>query len=139
MPINIGLQIEKIYYDIVSDVYMDGVFIFDNKLEKKIILPRSFDLLLLIYDQNNNPLSINRDIAFEYINLITSKKRIRIKPNSSISIHFTEWRLFAFPLKVGEKYYFQYSLNSEFYPKLEKYIGKRTIMTDRKLIQFPTK
>jgi|WetSurMetagenome_2_1015567.scaffolds.fasta_scaffold495956_1 hypothetical protein len=135
---SIRLEIDKVYYGLSSDVLIDGVFIFENKYEKKIILPRSFDLDVHIYDQNNNPQPINRDIALEYVNLIKSKKRIRVKPNSSIRIHFTEWRLFAYSLKIGEKYYFQYSLKTGFYPKLEKYLGQRTIMTDRKLTQIPT-
>lgn len=104
---------------------------FFNNSKKKITLPNTFDLKIILTDSSG--INVNRKSkVFEYRNLITLNKKEKIKPNEKLQIDFIESRLFFYDLIPNNKYFIQYVLIPEHYPILHKSV-KQKIITSNKI------
>jgi hypothetical protein len=138
IPLTIDLEIDTIQYNIFTkDLTFDGTLCFTNNTDKSITLPKTFDLELNLSDSSGNDVKLNRDVIFEYVNLLNSHKRQTIKSHLAVIFKFTEWRLFAYPLIINNKYSVQYSFVSKNYPGLIKELGQKTFKSNKKQIKIP--
>ncbi|HMM12357.1 MAG TPA: hypothetical protein PKE03_09725 [Bacteroidales bacterium] len=81
-----------------------------NMSSDLIVLPKTFDLEIVVWDSDMRVLGRRKEIGSEYHNLIKSQTPIRIKSGEKVEIEFVEWRLFMYELVPGNQYFIQYIL-----------------------------
>jgi hypothetical protein len=88
-----------------------GYISLHNKSSDLIVLPKSFDLEIVLWDSAMIKVGRRMDINVEYHNLIQSQRSIRIEAGEKVEIDFLEWRLFMFDLVPDNNYFIQYILH----------------------------
>ena len=133
----IDLTVKEIfvnYSDFTKDYYLEGELIVGNKTSKTIKLPKSFDLQIMLTDKNGKVVQDRTGAIFEYVNLITLSKPVKIHKSENFSIKFIDDRLFTKDLIKGETYSLQYIFNVKQYEKMRKQINIEKIYSN--IIEF---
>lgn len=133
--LKIEIKLNKVNQTLNGEYYLDGVLIISNNSSKSIAFPKTFDLDIVLRDSSMNLIQKKQEVLFEYHNLISSQKAIRLNPNESIELCFIEWRLFLYELNKDSKYLVQYSLNTMFYKQLKRRLGNKVFFSN--IVNYP--
>jgi len=133
--LKIEIILNKVNQTLNGEYYLGGVLTISNNSSKRIAFPKTFDLDIILRDSSMNIVRKNQKVLFEYHNLISSQRSIRLKPKEKIELYFSESRLFLYELNKDSKYSVQYSLNTAYYKQLKKRLGNKVFFSN--IANFP--
>ena len=126
----------QVHFDSINEIYQNeyllcGKLTIDNNTTMELTFPKTFDLEISIFDEDNQRLESNPDISVEYFNLVNCEFNLKIPSQGSFTFDICEWRLFLFDLKEGKEYFLQYLLDTGNYDHLKHDLKEKKISSNR--------
>jgi len=126
----------QIQFDSINEIYRNeyllcGKLTLNNNTNMELTFPKTYDLEILVFNEENLRLDPKTDISIEYHNLVNCEYTLKILSQEYFTFEICEWRLFLYDLQEGKEYFLQYSLNSGNYDHLKHGLRGKIISSDK--------